>query len=277
MTAQPLLEVRNLSKSFHGRRSGDAKVMKAVDDVSFDILPGETFGLVGESGCGKSTTGRALLRLIEPDSGIVSFQGQDLLKMPRKQLHSTRRQIQMVFQDPYSSLNPHRRVGAILDEALKIQYRLPRKQRTERVHRILDRVGFAEDYYYRFPHEMSGGQRQRIGVARALIVGPQLIICDEPVSALDVSIQSQVLNMLHDLQVELGLSYLFISHDLSVVRHISHRIAVMQKGRIVEQGSTDDIFSNPQHPYTRQLLDAIPASHPRLARERRAALTTPVT
>ncbi|WP_105036525.1 ABC transporter ATP-binding protein [Cryobacterium aureum] len=277
MTPQPLLEVRNLSKSFHGRRSGDAKVMKAVDDVSFDILPGETFGLVGESGCGKSTTGRALLRLIEPDSGSVSFQGQDLLKMPRKQLHSTRRQIQMVFQDPYSSLNPHRRVGVILDEALKIQYRLPRKQRTERVHRILDRVGFAEDYYYRFPHEMSGGQRQRIGVARALIVGPQLIICDEPVSALDVSIQSQVLNMLHDLQVELGLSYLFISHDLSVVRHISHRIAVMQKGRIVEQGPTDEIFSNPQHPYTRQLLDAIPASHPRLARERRTALTTPVS
>jgi len=270
-TQQPLLEVRGLSKSFTSRGAGGKKTTRAVDEISFEIMPGETFGLVGESGCGKSTTGRCLLRLIEPDSGSVLYEGRDLISMPPRELHTIRRQIQMVFQDPFSSLNPRRRIGAILEEALQIQFQLGRKERHARVMSILDKVGFSEEYYYRFPHEMSGGQRQRIGVARALIVGPKLIICDEPVSALDVSIQSQILNMLHDLQAELGLSYLFISHDLSVVRHISDRIAVMKDGRIVEQGPTDEIFANPQHPYTRQLLNAIPASHPSIARSRHAA------
>lgn len=270
-SSQPLLEVRGLTKRFTSHGSSGKKITRAVDDVSFDIMPGETFGLVGESGCGKSTTGRSLLRLIEPDSGTVRYEGRDLVTMPRRELHSTRRQIQMVFQDPFSSLNPRRRIGAILEEALQIQFHLRKSDRRERVLKILDKVGFSEEYYYRFPHEMSGGQRQRIGVARALIVDPKLIICDEPVSALDVSIQSQILNMLDDLQAELGLSYLFISHDLSVVRHISDRIAVMKDGQIVEQGPTDAIFSNPQHAYTQQLLNAIPASHPSIARSRYAA------
>ncbi|MBO0991946.1 ABC transporter ATP-binding protein [Bacillus sp. SD088] len=260
---EPILQVQHLKKYFpvtgqFGRLGGIKGQVKAVNDVSFDIYNGETLGLVGESGCGKSTTGRTILRLMEPTAGKVLYQNQDLVQMSRQDLRRARKDLQMVFQDPYSSLNPRKNVGQILEEPLNIHAIGDKKERRERALEMLNKVGLGADYYYRYPHEFSGGQRQRLGLARALILNPKVIICDEPVSALDVSIQSQVLNLLEELQDEFDLTYLFITHDISVVRHISDRIGVMYLGKIVEEASTDQLFAEPLHPYTKALFSAVP-------------------
>jgi len=267
---QPLLEVKNLMKhfpqkaGFFSRRSG--KVV-AVDGISFTLHSGETLGLVGESGCGKSTTGRIILSLLQPSSGEVLFQGQNVHSLPKEELRRLRKEIQIIFQDPYASLNPRMNVGQILGEALRIHHNLWGHAARERMKGLLEAVGMSAEHISRYPHEFSGGQRQRIGVARALAVQPKLIICDEPVSALDVSVQAQVLNLLQDLKSEFSLTYLFIAHDLAVVRHISDRIAVMYVGKIVEMADRDSIYERPLHPYTQALLQAIPIPDPHLRRE----------
>jgi peptide/nickel transport system ATP-binding protein len=266
----PLLHVRHLTKEFSRRAGlfGKATTMRAVDDVSFTIDRGETFGLVGESGSGKTTTGRCILRLIEPTSGEVIFDGKDVLGLSRGEMRRARRDMQIVFQDPYSSLNPRMRVADIVEEPLII-HRLGKKaERRERVRQLFALVGLNPDHLRRYPHEFSGGQRQRIGVARALALSPSLVIADEPVSALDVSVQAQVVNLLMDLQQQLKLTYLFIAHDLRLVEHICSRVAVMYLGRIVEMGDTDKLFATPQHPYTRALLSAIPVPDPDAPRKR---------
>ena len=242
--------------------------VKAVDGVTFHIRRGETLGLVGESGCGKSTTGRAILQLYRPTAGTVKYDGRDLTQVKGGELRRYRRKMQMIFQDPYASLNPRMSVGSIIGEPLAIHGLARGKERKERVQELLRVVGLNPYFANRYPHEFSGGQRQRIGIARALAVNPKLIICDEPVSALDVSIQAQVLNLLEELQKEFGLTYLFIAHDLSVVKHISDRIAVMYLGRIVEIADADTLFTNPQHPYTEALLSAVPIPDPAIRRER---------
>ncbi len=269
---EKLLAVRDLRKHFAikgGILSRTIDKVHAVDGVSFDIGKGETLGLVGESGCGKSTTGRCILRLIEPSSGEVWFKGADVTRMDGEALRALRRDMQIIFQDPYASLNPRLKVGAIIGEALTI-HRLASSPRAleERVVQLLERVGLQADHIHRFPHEFSGGQRQRIGIARALAVDPKLIVCDEPVSALDVSIQAQVINLLEDLQEEFGLTYLFIAHDLSVVEHISTRVAVMYLGRVVEIAPSRDLYDNPLHPYTEALLSAVPIPDPTVKRTR---------
>jgi peptide/nickel transport system ATP-binding protein len=236
--------------------------LKAVDDVSFEIRPGETFSLVGESGCGKSTTGRSIVRLYTPTSGSIVFDGQEIATVPERQLKPFRRQAQMIFQDPYSSLNPRRTVGAILEEPFRVHGLFTSAERRDRIDRLLEKVSLDPSVRHRYPHEFSGGQRQRIGIARALALEPKLIIGDEPVSALDVSIQSQVLNIFADLQEELGLTYLFIAHDLAVVKHISDRVGVMYLGRLMEVADSRTLYANPLHPYTRALLSAVPRSHP---------------
>ena len=267
-----LLEVRNLrkyypvTKGFIFQRQVGA--VKAVDDVSFFIRKGETLGLVGESGCGKTTTGRVILRLQEPTHGEALFEGRDIFKLGKEELRRLRRDMQIIFQDPYSSLNPRMTVGDIIGEPLEIHKLARGKEKVRRVQELLEVVGLSPYHANRYPHEFSGGQRQRIGIARALAVNPKLIIADEPVSALDVSIQAQVLNLLEELQKEFGLTYLFIAHDLSVVKHISDRIAVMYLGRIVELAAADELFSNPQHPYTEALLWAVPIPNPEMRRER---------
>jgi len=263
---QRLVRVRNLVKHFPVENSDD--VVRAVDGVSFEILRGETLGLVGESGCGKSTVGRCLLRLIEPTSGEIDFEGRDVVKMGRSEMRDLRREMQIVFQDPYASLNPRMKVGDIIAEPLVIHQIGNRQERRERVANLMSKVGLDPDYMNRYSHEFSGGQRQRIGVARTLALNPKLIVADEPVSALDVSVQAQVVNLFQDLQEEFGLTYLFISHGLAVVEHISSRVAVMYLGRIVEIASAVDLYREPLHPYTQALLSAIPIPDPKQKRNR---------
>jgi oligopeptide transport system ATP-binding protein len=269
----PLLEVTDLVKHFP-IKSGllfDRTVdhVKAVDGVSFRVDRGETLGLVGESGSGKSTACRAVLQLLKPTSGSVRFDGQEIAGFSRRQMRPLRQQMQMIFQDPYASLNPRKRVGQIVGDPLKLQGLASGADLRRRVQELLERVGLSAEHYNRFPHEFSGGQRQRIGIARALVLQPKLIIADEPVSALDVSIQAQIVNLLDDLQDEFGLAFLFVAHDIGVVRHISDRIAVMHDGLIVEQGPADQVCEQPRDDYTRKLLAAVPVPDPHESRERR--------
>src|SRR4029078_10035207 len=265
-----LLDVKHLVKEFSRKRGilAPASVLRAVDDVSFSIDEGETFGLVGESGSGKTTTGRCILRLIEPTSGEIRFRGEDVLGFSRARLRQARRDMQIVFQDPFSSLNPRMRVGSIVEEPLIIHRVGDRSQRKVRVTELFELVGLDPSQLARYPHQFSGGQRQRIGLARALALNPSFIIADEPVSALDVSVQAQVVNLLMDLQSRLKLTYLFIAHDLRLVRHICSRVAVMYLGKIVEMGETEAIFAAPAHPYTRALLSAIPVPDPNAPTQR---------
>ncbi len=268
-----ILSVRNLSKHFPVNQgvllSKLGAHVSAVDDVSFDIEQGETLGLVGESGCGKSTTGRCIIRLLQPTSGAVQFEGTDVGKLHGKDLKAFRREVQFIFQDPYASLNPRMTVGEIVWEPLVIHGIGTNDERRERARELLEVVGLNPEHINRYPHEFSGGQRQRIGVARALALNPKLIICDEPVSALDVSIQAQIINLLDKLQTDFGLTYLFIAHDLSVVRHISDRIVVMYLGKVVEIGDWKGLYDEPHHPYTQSLLSAVPVPDPEKQRSRR--------
>jgi oligopeptide/dipeptide ABC transporter ATP-binding protein len=277
-TGEVLLDVRNLVKHFTvggGVFGGRAGTVRAVDGVSFTLKRGETLGLVGESGCGKTTTGRCILQLERPTSGQVIFEGQDLAKLSDADVRPFRRRMQVIFQDPYASLNPRMTVGQILAEPLAVHGLVPdRNGRRTRVRELLTRVGLLPQHADRYPHQMSGGQRQRVGIARALAVEPSLIVCDEPVSALDVSIQAQIINLLEDLQSEFGLTYLFIAHDLAVVRHISDRVAVMYLGKIAELTDRQQLYESPRHPYTRALLDAVPIPDPVLEAERTHSVLT---
>jgi oligopeptide transport system ATP-binding protein len=272
VSGEALLEVTDLVKHFPVKRGilvdREVDQVRAVDGVSFTVNRGETLGLVGESGSGKSTACRAVLQLIKPTSGSVRFEGREIAGLGRRQMRPLRREMQMIFQDPYASLNPRKRIGQIVGDPLKRQGLASGADLRRQVQELLERVGLAGEHYNRFPHEFSGGQRQRIGIARALATKPKLVICDEPVSALDVSIQAQIVNLLDDLQDELGLAYLFVAHDIGVVRHISDRIAVMHDGRIVEQGSADQVCERPQDEYTKKLLAAVPIPDPRESRER---------
>lgn len=267
---QILLEAENLVKEFPARRGK----VHAVSDVSLCIYRGETLALVGESGCGKSTLGRMLLRLTEPASGRLRYDGQNLLALKPEKMREMRRRMQIIFQDPYASLNPRMSIGRIIEEPL-LTHKIGenRQERQSIVHSLMDKVGIRPEFYSRYPHQFSGGQRQRVGIARALALNPELIVCDEPVSALDVSIQAQILNLLRDLQKELGLTYLFISHDLGVVRYISDRVCVMFLGRLCEIGGTKELYQSPIHPYTRFLMESVPKPDPTLRREEREILT----
>jgi oligopeptide transport system ATP-binding protein len=266
-----LLEVKHLKKHFPikgGVFSKTIGYVYAVDDINFTLEKGETLGLVGESGCGKSTTGRTILRLIEPTDGAIYFEGQDITTLDKSAMRALRREMQIIFQDPYASLNPRMTVGSIIGEPLEIHKIARGSEKEERVASLLQKVGLRAEDMRKYPHEFSGGQRQRIGIARALALNPKLIVCDEPVSALDVSIQAQVINLLEDLQAEFGLSYLFIAHNLNVVEHISNRVAVMYLGQIVELASDEELYKNPQHPYTEALLSAVPIPDPTVKKKR---------
>jgi oligopeptide transport system ATP-binding protein len=272
---ESLLEVTNLVKHFPVK-SGlliDREIdrVRAVDDVSLAVGRGETLGLVGESGCGKSTLCRTVLQLLKPTSGSVRFEGREIAGLSRRRMRPLRREMQMVFQDPYASLNPHKRIGQIVGDPLKLHGMASGGKLHARVQELLGRVGLSPEHYNRYPHEFSGGQRQRIGIARALALQPKLVIADEPVSALDVSIRAQIVNLLDELQDELGLTYVFVAHDIGVVRHVSDRIAVMYEGKIVEEGSADQVCERPSHPYTKKLLAAVPIPDPRESRARRQA------
>ncbi|SMQ83847.1 oligopeptide transport system ATP-binding protein [Bacillus sp. OV166] len=276
-TKQILIEVKNLKKYFPLKNSMFSKnkqVVKAVDDVSFHIYKGETFGLVGESGCGKSTLGRTLNRLYDPTAGEILFDGKDIANLKNKELQPYRKRMQMIFQDPYSSLNPYMNVEEIIDEPLEIHTALSKNERREVVIDMLEKVGMKKDDLEKFPHEFSGGQRQRIGIARALAINPDFILCDEAISALDVSIQAQVINMLEDLQSEMKLTYLFVAHDLSMVRHISDRVGVMYLGKLVEISKSDELYKKPLHPYTQALLSAIPIPDPIKAQNSKREIIT---
>jgi oligopeptide/dipeptide ABC transporter ATP-binding protein len=268
-----LLKVEGLEKHFPVMRGlvfqKEVGSVKAVDGVNFTLNAGETLGVVGESGCGKSTMARCVARLLEPTNGTITFEGRDITHLGRSEMRPVRRDMMMVFQDPYASLNPRKRVGAIVGEPLEVHRVGTETERKRRVQELLEIVGLNSEHYNRFPHEFSGGQRQRIGIARALAINPKLIICDEPVSALDVSVQAQILNLLKDLQSDFGLTYIFIAHDLNVVRHISDRVMVMYLGRPVEIGARDDLYNEPKHPYTGALLSAVPIADPKLGRTRK--------
>lgn len=269
--SQPLLEVKNLKTYYPIKRGIFGKTqgyVKAVDGVSFNVNEGETFGLVGESGCGKSTTGRTILRLLPITEGEIHFNGQDISNISGTGMRDVYRDMQLIFQDPYASLNPRKSIGKLIEEPMLVHNLYSPQERQKRVHELLEVVGLHSYHANRYPHEFSGGQRQRIGIARALTLNPKFIIADEPVSALDVSIQSQVLNLLRQLQKDFGLTYLFIAHDLSVVKHISDRLGVMYLGRIVERGDKHQVYSNPLHPYTKALLSAVPVAKPNAKRER---------
>ena len=276
MAERPIVQAVNLQKIFDVDKkflSGKSRQLKAVDGVSFDIARGETFGLVGESGCGKTTVGRMLVRLYEPTNGKVLFDGDDISHLSQKELLPYRRRIQMIFQDPYASLNPRMTVSDIVQEPLLMNRDFSAKDRDARARELVEVVGLKPDHLDRYPHEFSGGQRQRIGIARALANSPEFIVCDEPISALDVSIQAQVVNMLEELQQKFGFSYLFVSHDLSMVRHISHRVGVMYLGHMVEMADVEELYSNMLHPYTRALLSAVPVADPdRAAKAQRIVL-----
>ncbi len=270
-----LLEIKNLKKYFTIKNSifeDKRKVLKAVDGISFSIKKGETFGLVGESGCGKSTTGRSIVRLYEPTGGEIIYDGENIANISDKEMLKYRKRIQMIFQDPYASLNTRMTVSDIIGEGLDIHTNITGAARQERIYELLQTVGLKKEHSNRYPHEFSGGQRQRIGIARALAIEPDLIICDEPISALDVSIQAQVVNMLEDLQQELGLTYLFIAHDLSMVKHISDRIGVMYLGNMMEIAESNELYKNPWHPYTKALLSSIPIPDPRANKDQRIIL-----
>lgn len=268
---QKLVEIRDLKVHFPIRRGllrRQTGVVRAVDGISLDLFQGETLGLVGESGCGKSTTGLAMLRLLDITSGQIRFDGRDVASLSQKELRSARRNMQMVFQDPYSSLNPRMTIGSIIIEPLNVHRVGTPAERRERVYELMRLVGLNPSFINRYPHEFSGGQRQRVGLARALATNPALIVADEPISALDVSIQAQVVNLLEELQQEMGLTYLFIAHDLSMVRHICNRVAVMYLGKIVELGPTEEVYENPLHPYTQALLSAVPVPDPSVEEKR---------
>lgn len=268
---EPLFDIRHISK-YYSAKSGafslDKRVVKAVDDISFQIFRGETIGVVGESGCGKTTLGKLILHLFEPTSGEILFQEQDILKLKGKELRQFRKHAQIVYQDPYTSLNPRMKIGEIIGEPLKIQNLGSKEEISKRVLEMLDVVGLVRDFYGKYPFECSGGQRQRVGIARALILKPELIVCDEAVSALDVSTQSQIINLLEDIQKEFGLTYLFISHGLSVVRHICSRVIVMYLGQVVEMADCEELYENPLHPYTQALFSAIPLPDPEQEKNR---------
>jgi oligopeptide transport system ATP-binding protein len=273
VSTEPLLEVEDLVKHFPVKRGllidHEVDRVRAVDGVSFGVARGETLGLVGESGSGKSTLCRTVLQLTRPTSGSVRYEGRELSGLSRREMRPLRRRMQMIFQDPYASLNPRKRIGQVIGDPLKLQGVASGSELRRRVQELLDRVGLSPESHNRFPHEFSGGQRQRIGIARALALKPTLILADEPVSALDVSIRAQIINLLDDLQDEFDLTYIFVAHDIGVVRHVSDRIAVMHDGKIVEQGSADSVCERPKHPYTKTLLAAVPIPDPRESRERR--------